>query len=147
MLKQLRLCVGMGICCGLKCRVCCYLGFLGLCLTCCRAALESCLHISSQLNCCSTTICQGQRGLSTTVRSGYGGRILCACNKCSRPGLSADPLYKKGRNYPSDFDLSVTLTKGAAAYLSLQIGVSSVQASTMTFSPQIKVRAELLGVW
>lgn len=94
-LKQLRL--GMGICCGLNCCLCCYLGFVGLCLTCRRAASESCLHISRQLNCSSMTICQRWRDLSTTVRGGYCGRILYAHNKWSRLGLSRHPLWQKGK--------------------------------------------------
>lgn len=138
---------GTGICCGLKCHVCWYLGLGGLYLTRCRAASESCLHVSRQLNCCSMTICQCWRALSTTVRSGYWG-IFCT--------LATNGLFlvhpktlcsKMGRNYFSSSNLSVAFAKWTATHLSLKIGITSVLASIVwVFCPQIKIRVELLQV-
>lgn len=92
-LKQLRLCVAMGVCCGLNCHMCCYLGFVGLYLTCCRAASESCLRISRQLNCCSMTICQCRRDLSTTEECNKEW-LLWAYSVCSQQMVSSRSLQR-----------------------------------------------------
>lgn len=108
---------------------------------------ESCLHVSRQLNCCSLTICQCWRALSTTVRRGYMS-IFCT--------LAANGLFllhpktlciKMGRNHFSNSNLSIALAKWAATHLSLKIGITSMLASIVWFfCPQIKIRVELLQI-
>lgn len=93
---SLGLCEGTGICCGLKCHMCCYLGLGGALFDTLQSCSESCLHVSRQWNCCSVTICQCWRALSTTVRSGYHGHILYTCNKWSLLGPPKDPLQQNG---------------------------------------------------
>lgn len=62
-----------------------------------QSCSESCLQVSRQLHCCSLAICQCWRALSTTVRSGYCGRILYTCNKRSLLGPPKDPLQQNGK--------------------------------------------------